>query len=162
MHSVDQDLLSRLLAEHGAPLILFAQQWCDCPEDTVQEAFLRLMRERPAPANIVAWLYRVVRNRAVDASRAAARRRRHEGLKSARRDPWFASQCEEQLDASAAVAALESLPVDEREVLVLRLWSGRSYQEIGELTGTSTSTAQRRFESGLAALREMLRIESPT
>ena len=154
MDAADQATLSRLLDEHGASLVLYAQQWCHAPEDVVQEAFIRLMRQRPMPENIIGWLYRVVRNEAVSASRSSGRRARHEAAAGFNREPWFKPAGDDAIDASAAVAGLESLPVEQREAIVLRLWSRLSFDEIAELIGTSTSTAHRRYESGLAAMRE--------
>src|SRR5688572_29310838 len=89
MHAVDHELLSCLLNEHSAALVLYAQQWCDGPEDVVQEAFIRLMRQRPVPDNVVGWLYRVVRNLAVSTSRTSGRRARHETAVASAREPWF-------------------------------------------------------------------------
>lgn len=154
MHVAEQELLSRLLDEHGAALVLYAQQWCDSPEDVVQEAFIRLMQQRPLPANVVGWLYRVVRNEGVSASRSAARRSRHESAACGHREPWFKPSHDDVMDAGMAASALASLPMEEREVVVLRIWSGRSFEEIAELIGKSTSTAHRRFENGISALRE--------
>lgn len=154
MHLVDHELLSRLLDEHSAALVLYAQQSCAQPEDVVQEAFIRLMRQRPAPENVVGWLYRVVRNLAISASQASGRRARHESAASCRSEPWFMPQREDAIDARAAVAALESLPAEEREVIVLRIWGGQSFEQIAELIGKSTSTAHRRYEMGLKSLRE--------
>jgi hypothetical protein len=37
---MDPDLLGNLLDQHAAALELFARQWCDVPEDVVQDAFL--------------------------------------------------------------------------------------------------------------------------
>ncbi len=153
MHVADQELLSRLLDEHSAALMLYAQQWSGNPEDVVQEAFIKLMQQRPVPNNVVGWLYAVVRNGAISASRAAVRRVRHETSAASDCEPWFKSSLDDQIDAGAAVAALESLPIEEREVVVLRIWSGRSFEEIAELIGKSTSTAHRRFELGLQTLR---------
>jgi RNA polymerase sigma factor (sigma-70 family) len=153
MHVADQELLSRLLDEHGAALVLYAQQWCDGPEDVVQEAFIRLMQQRPLPNNVVGWLYRVVRNRGISASRATVRRVRHETSAAGYREPWFQPSLDEAMDADIATAALDSLTIDEREVIVLRIWGGRSFDEIAELIGKSTSTAHRRFEMALQTLR---------
>jgi len=155
-------LLSRLLDEQGAALVLYAQQWCDAPEDVVQEAFIRLMRQRPVPDNIVGWLYRVVRNEAISVSRTSGRRARHEAGAAAGREPWFKPAPDDALDAVAAVAALESLPIGEREVIVLRLWSGLPFEEIAELIGASTSTAHRRYEYGLKLLRENWSVPCPS
>jgi RNA polymerase sigma-70 factor (ECF subfamily) len=154
MQAVDQLTLSRLLEEHGAALVLYAQQWCDGPEDVVQEAFIGLIRQRPAPANAAGWLYRVVRNGAISASRTQNRRARHELAAAAERASWFRPADDESPDTAAAVAALTSLPVEQREVIVLRLWSGLSFEEIAALIGKSTSTAHRRYETALTALRE--------
>jgi RNA polymerase sigma-70 factor (ECF subfamily) len=154
MHAVDQELLTRLLDEHSPALLLYAQQFCSQPEDVVQEAFIRLMGERPAPVNVVGWLYRVVRNGAISQARFQSRRARHEATAGASRPAWFNPVEDDMLDAEVIVAALESLPIGEREAIVLRLWSGKSFEEIGELMGKSTSTAHRWYESGLSALRQ--------
>jgi RNA polymerase sigma-70 factor (ECF subfamily) len=158
MDGAGPDLLTRLLNEHGAALVLYAQQWRNAPEDVVQDAFLRLMRERPVPENVVGWLYRVVRNGAISASRSAAQRARHESAAAHRREPWFAATYGERLDAAAATAALLTLPIEQRETIALGLWSGLPFERIAELTCTSTSTAHRRYVSGLEALGERLGI----
>ena len=156
MDAVGPELLTRLLDEHGGPLVLYAQQWCHAPEDVVQEAFLRLMREKPIPENVVGWLYRVVRNGAISASRAAARRRRHEAAAAGHDEPWFKPSDSERLDAATATRALKQLPIEQRETIVARLWGGLSFDEIAKLTEVSTSTAHRHYQAGLAALRERL------
>jgi len=148
---IESALLSRLIDEHSDLLVLFAQQWCRAPEDVVQEAFIRLMRQRPVPKNIVGWLYRVVRNEAVSASRAEGRRVRHES--KAIVETWWVATDADRLDADAAVTALQSLPIDQRETIVLRLWSGLTYEQIAELKGSSISTVHRCYASGLKSLR---------
>ncbi|MGA9923590.1 MAG: RNA polymerase sigma factor, partial [Isosphaeraceae bacterium] len=64
---MDPDLLGNLLDQHAAALELFARQWCDVPEDVVQDAFLKLAAQRALPDNPAARLFRVVRNGAIDA-----------------------------------------------------------------------------------------------
>jgi len=145
-------LLTQLMDEHGDRLVLYAQQWCRAPEDVVQEAFVRLMRQRPVPENLVGWLYRVVRNGAISASRTEASRVRNE-TKAVNEAWWVAPTGGERLDADAAVVALQALPIDQRETIVLRLWSGLTYVQIAELTGSSTSTVHRCYVAGLKALR---------
>jgi len=148
------ELLTRLLNEHAATLVLYARQWTREPEDIVQNAFVQLMRERTAPANVVGWLYRVVRNGAISAARSSATRARHESQAAHRGEPWFAPNPGEAIDAKMATQALAALDPDLREVIVLRLWAGFSFEQIAELTQTSTSTAHRRYAVGLTALRE--------
>lgn len=149
------ELVRRMLDGPAAALELFARQWCACSEDVVQEALLKLARERPLPANPVAWLYVAVRRGAISASRSADRRRRHES-KAARRRAWFEPNDADRLDAQAAAEALQRLPLEQREVLIAHLWGGLSFEEIGELVGCSSSAAHRRHVAAIAALRENL------
>ena len=152
-------MLASLIADHGAALVLFARQWCDCPEDAVQEAFCKLA-SAPAPDEPVAWLYRVVRHAAIDAGRSARRRTMRERT-AAKAVSWFVEPEIDGLDAEVAIAALESLPAELREAIVARLWGGLTLEQLAELAGCSVSTAHRRYEAGIAALRERLGVECP-
>jgi RNA polymerase sigma factor (sigma-70 family) len=151
---------ARLMDVHGPALVLFARQWCDTPEDVVQEAFLKLVTQRQPPREVVGWLYRVVRNRAIDTLRVTQRRQRRESA-VARPEGWFVEPEMDGLDAASAVAALQELAVEEREVIVARLWGGLSFEQIGELVGSSASTAFRRFGAGLERLRRTLGVPCP-
>jgi RNA polymerase sigma-70 factor (ECF subfamily) len=150
----------RLMDSYGPPLLLYARQWCDAPEDVVQEAFLKLVSLRQPPNKVVPWLYRVVRNAALDARKAALRRQRRESV-AARSLHWFVEPEMDGLDAAAAVEALQQLPAEEREVIVARLWGDLSFEEIAELAGCSASTAFRRYSAGLDALRKELGVPCP-
>ena len=76
-----------------------------------------------------------MRNRAISASRRLGRRSRHEAAVSHRGEPWFRPTDGQRLDAAAATEALGRLPLEEREVVVARLWGGLSFAEIAELDG---------------------------
>jgi RNA polymerase sigma-70 factor (ECF subfamily) len=153
---ISPELLGRLLDEHGAALVLYAQQFCGTPEDVVQEAFLLLVRQAEPPQHVLGWLYRVVRNAAVSASRSASRRTRREAAVAHRGEPWFQPAPGDLLDGAQAAEALRQLPIAEREVIVARLWGGLSFEEIAGLAGASTSSVHRWYQRGLAALRERL------
>src|ERR1700727_2302022 len=118
---MDSDLLGRLVDRHAAALELFARQWCDTPEDVVQEAYVKLAAQRTLPENPAAWLFRVVRNGALNAAQAARRRRRHERA-PAESTAWFQAKrtvtSAEALDPECAAAELRSLPLEQREVIV--------------------------------------------
>src|SRR5579884_3259773 len=155
------ELLGRLVDEHAAALVLYARQWCATPEDVVQEAFVKLASQRRPPDHFAGWLYRVVRNGALDAARAERRRRHHETAAARRMPNWFAPTEAARLDGETVTAALQGLPIEQREILVAHLWGGLTFEQIGELTGVSSSTAHRRYLAGLSALRERLRVPCP-
>jgi RNA polymerase sigma-70 factor (ECF subfamily) len=148
----DADLIRRL-----APgLVLLARQWCRSAEDVVQDAFLKLFRQQVQPDNATAWLYRVVRHDAMNAGRADSRRSRHERLASENRDVWFDPAPGQSLDIKTITDSLRNQPLELRETIVARLWGGLSFDEIALLTGTSASTASRRYRVGLESLRQQL------
>src|SRR5256885_381661 len=62
----------------------------------------------------------------------------------------------EQLDDSQRqlVAALDHLPRDQREVLVMKIWNELTFAEIAEALGISQNTAASRYRYGLAALKK--------
>ena len=64
-------------------------------------------------------------------------------------------------DGATVSAALQLLPLEQREVLVARLWGGLTFEQIAELNGTSSSSTHRLYHAGLAALRERLRVSCP-
>ncbi|OWK46553.1 RNA polymerase sigma factor [Fimbriiglobus ruber] len=152
--------LADLIDTYAPALVLFARQWCAAPEDVVQDAFCKLASQAAVPDDPVAWLYRVTRNAAIDTGKAERRRSRREAV-VARSVRWFDESAIDGLDAGAAVAALEDLPADEREVIVARLWGGMTLAQIAVVTVCSVSTAHRRYEAGLAALRERLGVICP-
>jgi RNA polymerase sigma-70 factor (ECF subfamily) len=152
--------VARLIDAHAAPLVLYARQWCDAPEDVVQEAFLKLVRQGSTPQDAIAWLYRVVRNGALDAAKTARRRQRRESA-AAHPVRWFRESEVDGLDAKTAVDALQALPAEQREVIVARHWGDLSFEQIAEVAGCSASTAFRRYTAGVEALRRQLGVSCP-
>ena len=157
------DELGELVDRHAAALTLYARQWCACPEDVVQTAFLKLVRLRTPPDNLLPWLYRVVRNGAIDASRAARRRHKYEAAAADSAPRWFVpSEDPTGLDARAAADALARLPAETREIIVAHLWGGLTFEQIAQAVGSSAATCYRRYAAGLAVLRHQLGAVCPT
>jgi RNA polymerase sigma-70 factor (ECF subfamily) len=153
--------LGRLIDAHAAALVLYARQWCASPEDVVQEAFVKLAARASPPDPVLPWMYRVVRNGALSARRAEERRRRHETHAAANRPAWFVSGEESGLDTSAVTQALAGLPLEQREIVIARLWGGLTFEQIATLTGQSVSSAHRLYHAGLTSLRERLHVPCP-
>jgi RNA polymerase sigma factor (sigma-70 family) len=163
MRSMEPTILGRLYRQHAPALRLYARQWGGSAEDLVQEAFVRLAQQTPPPEQILPWLYRVVRNAALMAQRTAARRRQREE-RASRPESWFTT-AEDHLDGTEATRLLAELPLELREVIVARLWGSLTFEDIAHLVGCSLPTAHRRYQTGLAQLRERLEgswIHTPT
>jgi RNA polymerase sigma factor (sigma-70 family) len=149
---VDARQIGELLDQHAAALELYASQWTNSPEDAVQEAFVQLASQSTRPEHLLAWLYRVVRNRALNSGRAARRRVRHEQT-AAELVESQRKQTLRDVDRLSIPEALEMLSDLDREVVVLRIWSDLTWQQIAELTETSSSGAQRHYVAALEKLK---------
>jgi RNA polymerase sigma-70 factor (ECF subfamily) len=158
---VNADLLERLVTEHGPALELFAAQWTDAPEDSVQEALLQLVRQAKPPERVLPWLYRVVRNLSVSAARRKGRQRRHESAAASVRPNWFRADARSEIDADTLTAALASLSDQHREVIVARVWGSLTFEQIAEVIGASSSSAHRRYVEGLEQLRIAIGVPCP-
>jgi RNA polymerase sigma factor (sigma-70 family) len=147
--------LGRCWEAHAAALVLYARHWLDAAsaEDAVQEVFVRLL-SHPRPASLKAWLFRSVRNAAISRLRSQRRREGYEGRSD--RPGWFEPQPGQALDAAAAEAALQRLPEEQREIIVLRIWGGLTLEEAAEATGQPVSTLFSRYRAGLAGLRGII------
>jgi RNA polymerase sigma-70 factor (ECF subfamily) len=62
-----------------------------------------------------------------------------------------------EAEALALQTALRRLPLEQREVVVLRIWGELTFEEVGVVVGCSTSTAASRFRYGCSKLRAVLR-----
>ena len=156
--------IADLLDQYGASLELYASQWVESPEDCVQEAFVALASQTTQPENQVAWLYRVVRNRALNDFRSSRRRNERERIaaKPEFRPADHSIQSVNEGIRIELLNALEGLPTEDRELIVLRIWSGLGWREIAELTSTSSSTAQRRYVRALEKMKLRLETECLT
>jgi RNA polymerase sigma-70 factor (ECF subfamily) len=152
MPRIAPEELGRLYREHAPALRLYVRQWPVGDEDLVQEAFVKLAQQSPAPEQVLPWLYRVVRNGALAAGRSEARRRRRQDRISGS-ELWFPTT-DDQLDGREATRLLAELPLDQREVIVARIWGNLTFEEVAGLVGCSLPAAHRRYQAALTALRE--------
>jgi RNA polymerase sigma-70 factor (ECF subfamily) len=140
-------------------LLLFARQWARSAadaEDIVQEAFVRFWRKQHDISNR-GLLYATVRSIALDFLRRDRRRARRESAVVSETEqavqPKFEIEDESQ---RALVAALDLLPNEQREVLVMKIWNELTFAEIATALEISQNTAASRYRYALAALKKNL------
>jgi len=152
------------LETHGPKLLLCARQWTRSladAEDVLQEAFIRYWRhQRQLPGDPRALLITSIRRAAFDHARREGRRTVREEKAA---DDWagldvvFAPQQGDDGERRREIeTALQSLPVEQREVLVLKIWQELTFEQIGELLTISPNTAASRYRYALGALRKQL------
>ena len=130
----------------------------DTAEDCLQEVWLDAFRGLPRlvdPLALRAWLYRIARDRAFAVLRRSGRTEKSLG----ETDVPDAATEEPQVtveDAAEIHAALDKLPTEQREALVLRFLEEMSYEEIAIATGQPLGTVRSRIHYGKQALARLL------
>jgi len=153
---IGAELLGQLLDQHGPALALYASQWTCAADDCVQEALVELARQAKVPENLRAWLFRVVKHRALNAARGERRRQKREDQAVQSRFAVQHSATMNPLDALVVSESLASLESVEREVIVMRIWGGLTFAEIATTLNSSTSHVHRQYQQALESLRQKL------
>ena len=144
-------------AQLGPGLVLFARQFVRTSadaEDIVQDAFVRFWRKQHSIENR-ALLYATVRSVALDLLRRDARRARREVSASLEMEHTTAPRFDfDDGSQRALAAAIDLLPAEQREVLVMKIWNELTFADIGTVLGISQNTAASRYRYALAALKK--------
>ena len=156
------DALEKLIHRHGPGWRLLAAQWSESPDDCVQEAILRLIRQTPAPDEPAAWVFRVVRNLALSEKRRDQTRRDHVEGVGLTRNHWSTPDPSFGLQLDEIQAALNVLTDDLRTIVVGRIWGNLTFEAIGKSLGYSTSKAHRMYDRALTLLGEKLQASALT
>ncbi len=156
----------RVLHRCGDGLYLYARQLCRNDADAadvVQEAFLRVWRKHASNGvtepDLPALCYAAVRYAVLDRRRQTARRWRREAAAGESwydPPPLFESSMERAEEHDRLEAAIRNLPVEQREVLTLKIWGELTFQQIATVTNDSPNTVASRYRLALAALRQQL------
>jgi len=121
-------------------------------EDVLQETFLSLMQKPVPPREPEHYCLRSFRNHALNYKRSLWRRLTRE-VESQR---WFERSLDEDPAERAAMRGLAALPVEQREVVVLKIWNQYTFEEIGGLLDISPNTAAGRYRYGLQKIKAQL------
>jgi len=146
------DWRERLYGAKAAQLILYGRALGlshSEAEDVVQETFIALLKLDGPPEKPENYLFRALRNRALNYKRSLWRRicRETESLR------WFEKDEGETSVEKAAMRCLATLPPEQREVIVLKIWSEHTFEEIAGLMDLSPNTVAGRYRYGMEKLR---------
>jgi RNA polymerase sigma-70 factor (ECF subfamily) len=178
----DLDAFSALVARHEKPLWNFIRRFVAdgaAAEDLLQESLLRVVRgaaEWQPSAKFSTWLYTIARNLCTDHARRMSHRkaasldasaapaggmdgdgsgpRRIEGVAGVDRGGEVAMQNREI--ATRIEAAVAALPVEQREVFLMREVMDMPFADIAAAVGASEPTVKSRMRYALTRLRQAL------
>ena len=168
----DKQAFSLLYERYSSSVLSYLYRMLGNLEDVEsigQEVFLRAFRFAPTyryPQKFSTWLFTITRNLAINQSR---RRKRSpirnvtelnlEGIDMSG-DPYQVAakatdDVEKQEEIARVLKALDGLPTDQKEVIVLGVFQDLSYAEMEDITGTKAVTLRSRMFHGLRRLARM-------
>ena len=142
----------------------------DVADDILQETFIKAVRvidegRYADTGKFLSWILRIAHNQVIDHFRSQKNAKTVSEsdagynmlgtLRFAERtveDAMISSQIEEDVRR-----LIERLPAEQREVVMMRYYSGLSFKEIAEQTGVSINTALGRMRYALINLRKMIK-----
>jgi len=169
----DQQAYSMLYERYSASVLSYLYRMLGNVEDVEsigQEVFLRAFRFAATyryPQKFSTWLFTITRNLAIN----HARRRKRSPVRNVTElnlegvdmsgDPYQVAaaatdNAEKQEEIARVLKALDDLPTDQKEVIVLGVFQDLSYAQMEEITGTKAVTLRSRMFHGLKRLAKMI------
>jgi RNA polymerase sigma-70 factor (ECF subfamily) len=168
----ETDCLGILVSRWEQPLYRFVYRLLERHEDAkdvCQETFLRILRKADhfkSGARFSTWMYQIALNLCRDQLRRQrrwsliVRPARDDRDEASAEDPASADDPTAALDADrrkrAVTRALDDLPPEQREVLILKEYEGMKFREIAAILSCPESTVKSRMYYGLSSLRSAL------
>ena len=171
--SGDQNAISTLIERHNRRVrdyIFMMVKDHDLAQDIAQETFIKALRvidegRYHDQGKFLSWVLRIAHNQVIDHFRA---QKQHKTVNEADSgydvlgQLRFAEPTVEDAMVSRQIerdirSLVELLPAEQREVVMLRYFSGLSFREIAEQTEVSINTALGRMRYALINLRKMIK-----
>lgn len=171
--SGDQSAISQLIERHSRRVREYIRMMVkdnDVADDIFQETFIKAVRvidegRYTDNGKFLSWILRIAHNQVIDYFRSRKQQKLvteadagYNVLGTLR----FAEHTIEDDMVSAQISSdvrhlVEMLPDEQREVVMLRYYSGLSFKEIAEQTDVSINTALGRMRYALINLRKMIK-----
>jgi RNA polymerase sigma-70 factor (ECF subfamily) len=172
-----EEAFGELVARYKLPLLNFFYKllWDrQLSEDCCQEVFCRIFRHRDRyvpSASFATYLYRIGRNLWIDRYRARKHKPQAASLDASvdddghsigglvagdGKDPSYGAELADEFDRVRQ--ALDALPPDLRDTLILVKYQGLKYAEAAETLDVPIGTIRSRIHAAIGQLRQLLRV----
>ena len=171
--SGDRSAISQLIERHSRRVLDYIKMMVkdnDAAKDIMQETFIKAVRVIDSGrytdnGKFLSWILRIAHNQVIDRFRAQKQNRTvneaeagYDVLGTARlsdtsiEDDMISAQID-----SDVRRLVDQLPEEQRQVVLMRYYSGLSFKEIAEQTDVSINTALGRMRYALINLRRMIK-----
>jgi len=131
-------------------------------EDITSQTFMKAMEKistfDPDKASFKTWLYQIARNTVIDHYRQTKELSNIE-------DAWDLSSREDlvtdtniKLQIETVQEHLQKLKAEQREIILLRVWGGYSFNEIAEMTGKTEAACKMTFKRSVEKLKGLMAV----
>lgn len=154
---IQAEEVQSLYQRHGPGLLLYGCSLLGrkhVAEDVLQQVFMKLLEQNSLPEDPRPYLFRALHNAALNAMKSESKQ-----VDLADIEPWFEAPEEDHAARVALTIELMRVPEEQRQVLVLHLWGGLSFEEIGSVMNISANTAASRYRYALQRLRVAMNAE---
>ncbi len=143
-----------LYQQHGPALLAYATSLLPdrgMAEDVLHQVFLGLLGKSELPEEARPYLFRAVRNRALNARRNSTR-------VTPLDDRQWLVKPQGMMEAGLEVErALRELPPEQREVVIMRIWGEMTLAEVARILDVPANTVASRYRYALEKLRTALK-----
>lgn len=169
----DRSAISRLIERHSRRVRDYIRMMVkdnDVADDILQETLIKAVRvidegRYSDNGKFLSWVMRIAHNQVIDYFRAQKQNRQvnesNAGYNVLGTLRFAEKNIEDRMVADQIEADVRSLvgmlPDEQREVVMMRYFSGLSFKEIAEQTNVSINTALGRMRYALINLRKMIR-----
>lgn len=157
-HAIEQHIPR--LRRYARALTGDAARADDLVQDTLERAWSRFRLWRPG-SDLRAWLFTIMHNVHVNQLQRRAPERSHEPIEEGALEVPVRATQEDALELRDLAQALERLPAEQREVLLLVGLEQLSYQEVAKVLGIPPGTVMSRLARGRERLRALLSGAAP-
>lgn len=168
--------LESIYLSHRQALFSLALSTTGCAamaEDAIHEAFIRLCRlkdlpgdlknqqsspDQPDSTDLVSYIFTAVRNAAIDAGRRQQTQRKlAQSIFQMRSAKSTDGDSEKEDRAELLRSAVEALEQPSREVVIMKIYGGLTFEQIGQVLEIPGSTAATRYRRALSHIEDSLR-----
>ena len=159
----DRSAISRLIERHTRRVRDYIRMMVkdnDVADDILQETFIKAVRvidegRYTDNGKFLSWILRIAHNQVIDHFRAQKQNRQVNESNAGYNVLGTLRFAEKNVEDR--MVADQILPDEQREVVMMRYFSGLSFKEIAEQTNVSINTALGRMRYALINLRKMIR-----
>lgn len=161
----DREAVALLVRRHSPRLYGFIRRYHpdrdDC-DDLLQETWIRVVSslDRFDPRkSFSTWIFQIAVNLCRDLARRERTRSAFRNSVRETRNGFTGMTAERKAESMRAMQAIERLPIEQKEVLLLRYYHGLAEAEVAEIVGCPRGTVKSRLHQAVKAVRGSLRVK---